>query len=253
MLAGWWSTIEPGAQFVRTPSSGGWATPQLRGGFKAAGDLMTTSTTFCFTVEVKRREAWVLRNLYQAKPSPVWGWWKQACKAAKEEGRAPILFLRRNAKPGTSAEWFVMLPRHDFVLLVPKLDNWGIAVGIDGVRPMLTTWDALARIAPMAIIKAAACPVPVSRQALAATQASPKSSPASSPKQPRKARQRAAQAAASSPPGRVKLSSFRKATEEEKLKAIGKALAGFGPRSSQNSDQEPEPPDRLRRRRLAPS
>lgn len=201
LCAGWWTLLEPGCEFRSTPSSGGWATPQLRGHFKVAGDLTTTAKRWPFTVEVKRREAWVLARLYLAKPSPVWGWWKQACKAAQEEGRAPILFLRHNSPGGGHApEWFVLLP--DWLSeLVPRLDNWSqmdaILAGM--VSPMLTTWEALARVAPKAIIRA--CRAHASPPALAASPTLPKLMPSQPLPKPRKARQRPAQADASSPLG----------------------------------------------------
>lgn len=198
LCADWWAAIEPGCEFRSTPSSGGWATPQLRGHFKVAGDLTTTAKLWPFTVEVKRREAWVLHNLYAAKPSPVWGWWKQACKAAAEEGRAPILFLRHNSKAGQAAEWFVMLPDvRETHQLLPRLDSWcwnDKRPPVD-VRPLLTTWEVLSKTAPAAIIRACASASP---QALAAPLASPQPKSNQTPKAPRKARQRPAQAGASS-------------------------------------------------------
>lgn len=105
LLKAWWDPYEPGCQFVRTPGSGGWGTPQLRGEFEAAGDLMTTSKHFPFGMEVKRREGWSLDRVAAGKPSPVWGWWRQCQKAAEEMGKVPCLWFRKS-KEG----WFVMLP-----------------------------------------------------------------------------------------------------------------------------------------------
>ncbi len=202
LCASWWAAVEPGCEFRSTPSSGGWATPQLRGHFKVAGDLTTTAKKWPFTVEAKRRENWVLSNLYAARQSPVWAWWKQACKAALEEGRVPILFLRRNTKPGQPVEWFVMLPARKFSAWVPRLDSPALRptkAMVGEVDTLLTTWDVL-RSCPIKAIIQSSCEY-VSHPALGAPLASPKPKPPSLPKAPRKARHKASQAAASSPPG----------------------------------------------------
>jgi hypothetical protein len=162
----WWDQVEPGCQFKRTPGSGGWATPEVRGEFKVAGDLTTTAKRWPFTVEVKRREGWVLANLYAAKPSPVWKWWRQACAAASEEGRTPILFLRKNARV---PEWFVMVPEQQFRDVVPRLCSplFRPATTLVGdVQPLLTTWETLRSLPVRRIIKAC--------RAVASTQADSK-------------------------------------------------------------------------------
>ena len=105
MLAAWWRTIEPAAEFVRTPLSGGWSTPTVRSGFRASGDIMTTSPTFPFAVEVKRREGFAWSTLLAGRASPVWGWWGQATKAAREQGGTPMLWLKHNGEP-----WRVIVP-----------------------------------------------------------------------------------------------------------------------------------------------
>jgi len=99
MLQAWWQRCDPAAQFVRTPQSGGWSTPDVRRGFRMSGDVMTTSETFPFTVESKRREAWSPRNFVLGRPCPVWGWWRQAGGQAVELGAEPMLWMRRNADP----------------------------------------------------------------------------------------------------------------------------------------------------------
>jgi hypothetical protein len=104
MFSAWWSAFEPG-DFVRTPLSGGWGGKDLRAGFKASGDIMTTAQQFPFTIEVKRREGWSWKTLVAGKKSPVWGYWRQALSQAKEMGGIPLLFFRRNREP-----WNVMLP-----------------------------------------------------------------------------------------------------------------------------------------------
>lgn len=99
LLAGWWSTFEENAQFVKTPLSGGWGGPSLRAGFRASGDLMTTSMTFPFTVEVKRREGWSLDRLKAGRPCTVWRWWWQAQEQAAEMNAEPMLWLKHNREP----------------------------------------------------------------------------------------------------------------------------------------------------------
>ena len=105
VLTEWWGKIEPEAQFARTPGSGGWATPQLRAGFRASGDICTTSQFFPFAVEVKHREAWTLNRLIVGGKSPVWKWWKQTVKSAGEMQSIPMLWFSKARAP-----WFVMLP-----------------------------------------------------------------------------------------------------------------------------------------------
>jgi hypothetical protein len=112
LIQPWWSKVEPGATFVRTPLSGGWGkTREVRAGFKASGDLMTTATQFPFTIEVKRREKWTLERLLAGKASPVWPWWKQAQTQADEMGLTPLLWIRKNRQP-----WRIIMP-HSFALL----------------------------------------------------------------------------------------------------------------------------------------
>lgn len=95
----WWCEYENGISFVRTPSSGGWSNATVRSTFRASGDIMTTSSKFPFSVEVKRREKWAEESLIMARKSPVWGWWHQASIQALEMNLSPILCLRRNRKP----------------------------------------------------------------------------------------------------------------------------------------------------------
>ncbi len=106
LLETWWQQREPSARFVRVPLSGGWGTPQLRPDFKASGDLATNSDSFFFTVEVKRREGWVWKTLLALRPSPVWGWWRQAQVQAGECGREPMLWFRKSRE-----DWHVMVRR----------------------------------------------------------------------------------------------------------------------------------------------
>jgi hypothetical protein len=102
LLEGWWRQLEPGCRFVRTPSSGGWHGrngADIRAGFRASGDLMTTAEDFPFVVEVKRREGWSLERFTAGRPSPVWGWWDQACLQAAEQRSEPLLWIRHNREP----------------------------------------------------------------------------------------------------------------------------------------------------------
>ena len=150
----WWGRLEPGVQFIRTPLSGGWASPGAREAFRASGDLMTTSRRFPFCVEVKRREGWSYDRLRDGRPCPVWGWWRQTMVAAQEVQLDPLLWFRRNRGP-----WYVMLPREHRVLhhLDPLLE-WTAPelAAIDVVRlPAVIFGEALLGVAP-----GATCPTP---------------------------------------------------------------------------------------------
>lgn len=112
----WWrqlplvqQNVEDGgeAEFVRTPMSGGWSTKRVRGNFRTAGDISSTSRSWPFTVEVKRRESWSLAVFVAAgkRGSPVWDWWEQCVKSANEEGGIPMLWMRKNRQP-----WIVLVP-----------------------------------------------------------------------------------------------------------------------------------------------
>lgn len=116
LLESWWSVLEPGVKFVKTPLSGGWGTPTLRSEFKTSGDLVTTAKSFPFTIEVKRREAWTLERLLLGSKSPVWGWWKQANAQAVEMSSTPLLWIRKNRH-----DWRILLPWQ----LVPTLRSAG--------------------------------------------------------------------------------------------------------------------------------
>ncbi len=108
----WWRRLYKTAHFTRTPISGGWSIPDIRGHFRACGDIMTTSEKWPFTVEVKRRENWSVGRLFEGRASPVWKWWIQAQRQADEEGGVPMLWFKRNPeRPGKQAfPWCVMLP-----------------------------------------------------------------------------------------------------------------------------------------------
>lgn len=107
LVAPWWQAHDPAARFARTPASGGWGTKDLRAGFKASGDLMTTSVDFPFVIEVKRREAGSRLQTASgaAARHPAWSWWRQSWKAADEQAGEPLLIFRRNGQP-----WRIFLP-----------------------------------------------------------------------------------------------------------------------------------------------
>lgn len=123
LVQAWWCVAEPEEKFIRTPLSGGWGGPTLRGVFQAAGDLMTTSKTFPLAIEVKRRERWDWERVLSNRPSPVWVWWGQAQEQALEMGKVPSLWIRKNREK----TWHVMLPIRD-------AERWGI--------PLKHVWDA---------------------------------------------------------------------------------------------------------------
>lgn len=107
----WWSKVDRKCEFKRTPLSGGWSTETVREHFKAAGDIMTTSDKWPFTIEVKRREGWSLDNLFNGKKTPVWKWWLQSCKQADVEKGVPMLWLKKNSRgPTRPMPWLILLP-----------------------------------------------------------------------------------------------------------------------------------------------
>lgn len=145
LLEAWWQQVEPGCRFVRTPLSGGWGGPDIRAGFNASGDLMTTAERFPWCCEVKRREAWTFERLIDGKPSPVWGWWRQAQKAALEVRKEPALFFRRNR-----GEWLLILPwrrRHgEVIATVQPVFVWqrlNLKANVGALLPVLYELDAV--------------------------------------------------------------------------------------------------------------
>lgn len=154
LLAEWWQRKDPTADFCRTPLSGGWGNPATRGSYKASGDIMTTSTSFPFVVEVKRREGFsfdlLIRGLRGGK-SPVWGWWQQACTAAREQRGIPLLWLRRNREP-----WRVMLPA-SLSVLVPTRFAYAKELPVPGAddadRVAIVSAKALLAVAPERVLQ----------------------------------------------------------------------------------------------------
>lgn len=123
LITPWWHQVDEGAEFARTPRSGGWrASMLIRKDMKLAGDIMTSSKIWPFTTEVKRREGWSEEWLRKGRKSPVWKWWRQTLQDAREEEGIPMLWFRQNRRP-----WFVMMPAldaYDFALhrkLAPEM------------------------------------------------------------------------------------------------------------------------------------
>lgn len=153
LVQAWWRRFEPECEFIRTPLSGGWGGPKLRGEFGAAGDLMTTAKFFPLVIEVKRREGWAWTRLLEAsRPSPVWNWWGQAQTQALEMNKVPSLWIRKNREK----LWHVMIPRC-------YAEKWGVRIkwvwGTTelnvGISPALVTIQSLFALHPRVFINAA--------------------------------------------------------------------------------------------------
>ena len=144
-LEKWWQAYEPEAKFVRTPLSGGWSGPLVRRGFRASGDVMTTSGSFPFCVEVKYRQ-FSRARLFGSGPSPVWAWWAQAVAAARESDRRPLLVFREpvGAGRGKTAPWLCIGVVRAFGRYVFPPTGGGVTVAI-------ADFDALLRLPPQAV------------------------------------------------------------------------------------------------------
>lgn len=104
LLEAWWAPFEPGS-FKRSPGSGGWAHgTSAQKEFGTAGDIITKAKSFPWSVEVKRREDWSFEVFRAGKPSPVWGWWEQACRQAKDSDKRPMLWFRQSRM-----DWHVLV------------------------------------------------------------------------------------------------------------------------------------------------
>jgi hypothetical protein len=95
VFAEWW-----GAEFSRTPLSGGWATAKTRDSVNAAGDLVCSDTRFPFTVECKFVEGWSFEQLLTAPKCNFYKWWDQAV-GETPEGKMPLLVFTKSRAP-----WF---------------------------------------------------------------------------------------------------------------------------------------------------
>jgi hypothetical protein len=133
LLRAWWQRLEPNVVFERTPRSGGWR-GQLSAELRARGDVMVSPwSRFPFCIEVKRREAWSVREFEAGRASPVWSWWNQAAVAARETGLEPMLWFRHNRR-----FWRVLLPtsvcpvRPRWEWMNPPVQAGEIPVGVWG-------------------------------------------------------------------------------------------------------------------------
>jgi hypothetical protein len=132
LLEEWWGKVEAGVKFRSTPLSGGFSSPDVRGAFEISGDLMTTALTFPYTIEVKHRESWSLKNLETGRKSPVWGWWNQCQVAAAEEEKIPMLWFRKNRMP-----WRIIVPEYNAPLDVECSIAWKEDFSFDvGAHPV---------------------------------------------------------------------------------------------------------------------
>jgi hypothetical protein len=166
-LQAWWATRDPECRFIRTPLSGGWAGADTRRDFRASGDVMTTAKGFPFVVEVKRREAWSVRNFVEGKRSPVWGWWGEAVMEANEVDGVPMLWVRKNAEPADHfgprlpPVWLVLVPwtLARKLPLWPDLiwtpDEFGAGVDVAGVMPAGYLAMRLVLVDPLAVVEGA--------------------------------------------------------------------------------------------------
>jgi hypothetical protein len=93
LFAVWW-----GADFARTPLSGGFSTKQFREDWNAAGDLVTPDPSFPFCVESKHVEGWHIEQLLTAPRSDIYRWWFQTTQETPE-GHLPLLVFTRNRQP----------------------------------------------------------------------------------------------------------------------------------------------------------
>lgn len=113
MIKLWWNAYEPTALFIRTPLSGGWQTNTGAAAyFNACGDLMTTSQTWPFCVEVKHREGWSIDFFLKGKDGPPWRWWEQCVEAAQKQNHVPMMWMRRNRihQQTKKFPWLVLVP-----------------------------------------------------------------------------------------------------------------------------------------------
>ena len=84
-LTEWW-----GAEFCRTPLSGGWSS-------KAPGDIITPDD-FPFGIEAKHRESWSWDAWLSGATKNLEDWMEQAAKGCKL-GQAPMLLVTKNRAP----------------------------------------------------------------------------------------------------------------------------------------------------------
>lgn len=97
IISDWW-----GADFTRTPSSGGFRTKEFREEWNAEGDLVTPDEDFPFSVECKWQEGWTFDEMLTAPRCKPWLWWEQTLDQTTVN-KMPLLIFKRNRKP-----WFFM-------------------------------------------------------------------------------------------------------------------------------------------------
>lgn len=132
ILQAWWKPFEPMVddkplQFTRVPLSGGWSKGENH---DVSADIHCNSKRFPFAVEVKRRESWAWPPVMAGKPSPVWGWWRQAQRDAERTSRQPMLWFRHNRQP-----WNIMVSKEFFDSKVPRAEDSSLLYG--------HSWDRL--------------------------------------------------------------------------------------------------------------
>lgn len=84
--------------WVRTPLSGGWATPATREAFRTCGDIMTTALDWPFCPELKKHEKWTLDQLIHNEACKILGWWDQVIGETPPD-LIPLLIFARNRIP----------------------------------------------------------------------------------------------------------------------------------------------------------
>lgn len=156
LLADWWRPLEPEIKFATTPNSGGWSTPAMRGEHAMAGDLMTKSKRWPFSVEVKREENWSLQWLLEGKSCKPWAWWLQCTKAADEESKVPLLLFRKNSSsPRQKEPWFVGVNRPTANGLCALGRRWQVAVPDLSVALYVYRWLDFEQLGPAAVERVA--------------------------------------------------------------------------------------------------
>ena len=99
LFSTWW-----GADFARTPMSGGFRNQKFRQDWNAEGDLVTPDTDFPFSVECKWHEDWTLDQLITASDTTeIWQWWGQTLNQTERE-KISLLVFKRNHMP-----WYYMV------------------------------------------------------------------------------------------------------------------------------------------------
>jgi len=89
----WW-----GADFARTPLSGGFATAKFREDWNACGDLVTPDKSFPFCVESKKVEGWTLEQMLTSDKTLMHKWWEQTLTETPK-GKIPLLVFTKNHAP----------------------------------------------------------------------------------------------------------------------------------------------------------